>query len=60
MHLVPTVYQVPNQPRTPGHTVRVAKELWERAKWLAERDGETMGALIRRLLEEYVKSSPDG
>lgn len=46
---------MPNRPKTPHRTIRVAPELWERARVVALDRGETLSDVIRRALEEYAK-----
>jgi len=48
---------VPNQPRqgTGVRSFRVNLALWQRAQALAAENGETVGDVIRRALERYVK-----
>jgi predicted DNA-binding ribbon-helix-helix protein len=36
--------------------VRVPDDLWEEAQQVAEERGETLSAVIRKALQEYVKS----
>jgi len=45
---------MPNQPKTPGHTVRVPDDEWIPAKELAAEEGETMTDVIRKALRKYV------
>jgi len=45
---------MPNQPKTPGHTIRVPDDEWIPAKDKATREGETMTDVIRRALRKYV------
>lgn len=52
---VHTVRCVPNQPKTPARSVRVADELWRAAKAKAAAEGETVTDVIVRALEEYVE-----
>jgi hypothetical protein len=49
---------VPNQPATPKRGVRVADDLWHAAKRAAKDRGETITDVIRRALEEYVRTWP--
>jgi hypothetical protein len=55
----------PGRPRTgvtPKRNIRVGK-IWDEAAGLAAADGETMTALVERLLQRYVRrrriSRPD-
>lgn len=50
---------MPNQPATPVHSVRVPDELWEAAKQKAAENGETITAVILRLLTRYVREYGD-
>jgi len=45
---------MPNQPKTPGHTVRIPDDEWIPAKDKAAKEGETMTDVIRRALRRYV------
>jgi antitoxin component of RelBE/YafQ-DinJ toxin-antitoxin module len=45
---------MPNQAKTPLHTVRVDAELWEAARAEADRRGETVSDAIRRSLRRYT------
>lgn len=49
---------MPNQPRTPVHSVRVDDETWQAAKRIAEDRGETLAEVIRRALLRYIKAHP--
>lgn len=46
---------MPNQPKTPGRSVRVAEPLWEAAKIKAAANGETVTDVIVRALAKYAK-----
>ncbi len=46
---------MPNQPKTPNHTVRIAAPLWDAAKAKAAERGETVTDVLVRALERYVK-----
>lgn len=46
---------MPNQPRTPARAVRVGV-LWDEARAVAARRGETMTAVIIRALRAYVEA----
>lgn len=48
---------MPNQPKTPGHTVRIPDEEWLPAKLVADQKGETMTDVIRRALRQYVATA---
>jgi hypothetical protein len=47
---------VPNQPKTPNRTLRVADDIWFRAKEIAKDRGETLTAVILRALERYIRT----
>ena len=46
---------VPNQPKTPTHTVRVEEELWQAALRKAHERGETLTDVIVRALKAYLR-----
>lgn len=46
---------MPNQPKTPNRVIRVPDPLWTEARTLAREQGETVSAVIRQALAEYVK-----
>jgi predicted HicB family RNase H-like nuclease len=46
---------VPNQPKTPNHTVRVEQELWDAALRKAHDQGETLTDVIVRALKRYLR-----
>lgn len=52
---MPIVSQVPNQPKTPNHTVRVEDELWQAALRKAHERGETLTDVIIRALKQYLR-----
>lgn len=54
-----TVPDVPNQPKTPQRSVRVADELWLAAKAKAELEGQTVSDVVRQALEDYLQDSRD-
>lgn len=45
---------VPNQPKTPAHSVRVDDALWTAAVAKAEDEGRKIADVIRELLWVYV------
>ena len=51
-----TVRSVPNQPKTPLRSFRVADEVWQAAKAEAKRRGESVTDVLVRALREYVSS----
>jgi hypothetical protein len=46
---------VPNQPKTPNHTIRVDDELWRAALDKAHERGETLTDVIVRALKRYLR-----
>jgi predicted HicB family RNase H-like nuclease len=48
---------MPNQPRkgTSIRTLRMDDDLWAALKAEAEANGESVGAVVRRALDEYLK-----
>jgi predicted transcriptional regulator len=48
---------VPNQPATPGRSVRIPDELWERILREADDRAETATEVILRALEQYFRRS---
>lgn len=48
----------PNQPRTPMQTFRLPENLRAQLRAAAEREGVTVTDLLRRLVEDYLASSP--
>ena len=52
-----TVGRVPNKPKTPMRSLRVADDLWEAAQAKAQERGESVSDVIRKALERYVKRS---
>ena len=48
---------MPNQPKTPGHTIRVPDDEWIPARDKAAENGETMTRVIRRALQSYVETN---
>lgn len=49
-----TVEPVPNQPKTPVRTFRLAEDIWHKLQAAAKREGITASDLLRRLVEEYL------
>jgi len=49
---------MPNQPKTPHRTVRVAPELWDAARSVAAFRGDTLSDIVRRALEQYIADNP--
>lgn len=45
---------MPNQPKTPLRSVRIADELWHAAQQKAEAEGRTVSDVVREALEKYV------
>jgi len=50
-----TIEPVPNQPKTPVRTFRLADDLWRKLKDSAKREGVTVSDLLRRLVDDHVK-----
>jgi predicted transcriptional regulator len=50
---------VPNQPATPGRSVRVPDELWEAVQEIACDRDETVTDVILRALVRYVRTYGD-
>jgi len=48
---------MPNQPKTPGHTIRVPDEEWLPAQKIAKETGETMTDIVRRALRQLVSTT---
>lgn len=48
---------MPNQPKTPGRSVRVPDPLWEAAKAKTAARGETVTDVVVRALNEYTAHS---
>lgn len=46
---------VPNQPKTPNHTIRVDDDLWRAALRKAHDRGETLTDVIVRALKAYLR-----
>ena len=46
---------MPNQPKTPNHTVRVDQDLWDAALRKAHDQGETLTDVIVRALKRYLR-----
>jgi len=46
---------VPNQPKTPTHSVRVPQELWDAVRAKAKKRGETVTDVILRALKAYLR-----
>lgn len=45
---------MPNQPKTPGRSIRIPDALWKAAKREAAEHGETVTDVVIRALEEYA------
>ena len=50
-----TIETVPNQPKTPVRTFRLADDLWRKLKDAAKKEGVTVTDILRRLVEDYLK-----
>ena len=46
---------MPNQPKTPIRSVRIPDEEWQAAQRRAAERGETVSAVIRRMLRRYAR-----
>ena len=46
---------MPNQPKTPNHSVRVDDALWQAALRKAHERGETLTDVIRDALRRYLR-----
>lgn len=49
------VATVPNQPKTPVRTVRIADEIWAELKKRAAAQGVTASDLLREALEKFLR-----
>lgn len=47
---------MPNAPKTPIRTLRVAEEVWEPARQKAAREGRSLSEVIREFLIRYSSS----
>ena len=54
-----SVLDVPNQPKTPQRSIRVADDIWLAAKAKAEAEGQTVSDVVRQALEEYLSAEGD-
>lgn len=50
----------PNQPATPGRSIRIPDDLWEALRARADERGETVTAVVLRALRLYVRTYDDG
>jgi len=48
---------MPNQPKTPTRSVRIADDLWLPIKALAQEEGVTVSDIVRELIEERLRES---
>lgn len=53
-----TLGAMPNQPRTPMRSFRIAEDLYRAARAKAAERGESLSDVVRRALERYVRSKP--
>jgi predicted DNA binding CopG/RHH family protein len=44
---------MPNAPKTPTRTIRVADDLWKKVQYKAAKEGVTVTSVIINALEEY-------
>jgi hypothetical protein len=49
---------MPNQPKTPVHSLRVDGDLWRAAQAKAEAEGRTLTGVIVAYLKRYVSTPP--
>lgn len=49
------VEPVPNQSNTPQRTIRISDAIWQQAKEVAERRGESLSDVIRVALIRYTR-----
>jgi hypothetical protein len=47
--------KVPNQPKTPNHTIRADQDLWDAARDKAHDEGTTITAVIVEALKRYLR-----
>jgi len=45
--------------KTPLRAVRVDPELWEKARTLADKNGDNLSAIIRDALRTYIQENED-
>lgn len=55
LHWVLAFGAVPNQPKTPTHSVRVPQDLWDAVRAKAKRQGETITDVIVRALVHHLR-----
>lgn len=48
---------MPNQPKTPGRSVRIPDDLWQRALETANTNGTTVTAEINRFLTRWTRTN---
>lgn len=46
---------VPNQPATPGRSIRIPDEMWQALRARADERGETVTAVVLRALRRYLR-----
>ncbi len=49
---------MPNQPKTPVHSLRVDDDIWRAAQAKAEAEGRTVTGVIVAYLKRYVSTPP--
>jgi predicted DNA binding CopG/RHH family protein len=47
---------MPNAPKTPTRTIRVADDLWKAVQDKASKEGVTVTSVILKALEDYTKA----
>lgn len=52
---MPSMDEVPNQPATPTHTIRVDDDLWQAVVRKAHDQGETLTDVAIRALRAYLR-----
>jgi hypothetical protein len=50
---------VPNQPKTPTRSIRIADDIYLPAKERAESEGRTLSDVVRELLSEYIDDNKE-
>lgn len=52
---MPSIGEVPNQPATPTHSIRVDDDLWRAALRKAHDEGRTLTDVIIECLRRYLR-----
>lgn len=50
----------PNQPATPGRSIRIPDDLWEALRTRADERGETVTDVVLRALRLYLRTYDGG